>query len=180
MALHCTGRLRAKSMRSIFNRFPYLLGTAQYAQAAAVPKITFRKFEPVKMEHHDIRNECLNRPLSPHMTIYSFPLPAIMSITHRATGIMLSGYVTVLGVGALALPHDVSHYITMIEELNLSSATLFLVKAIIAAPFGYHFANGLRHLYWDTAKGLSMKEVYTSGYAILGTATIITLILAAL
>ncbi|XP_063362838.1 succinate dehydrogenase cytochrome b560 subunit, mitochondrial-like [Cydia amplana] len=180
MTFCCIGSLGTKSMLSNFKRLPNLLGTAQYAQVPAVPKITFKMFEPVNIEHHDIRNERLNRPLSPHITIYSFPLPAILSITHRATGIMLSGYTTVLGVGALALPHDVSHYITMIEELNLSPVTLFLAKAIIAAPFGYHFANGLRHLYWDTAKGLSMKEVYTSGYAILGTATVITLVLAAL
>jgi hypothetical protein len=31
------------------------------------------------------------RPISPHLTIYSFPLPAITSITHRITGVMLSG-----------------------------------------------------------------------------------------
>ncbi|XP_047990407.1 succinate dehydrogenase cytochrome b560 subunit, mitochondrial-like [Leguminivora glycinivorella] len=180
MAFYCTGRLGAKSMISNLNRLPSLLGTAQYAQAASVPKISFKKFEPLNVEHHDIRNERLKRPLSPHLTIYSFPLPAMLSITHRATGIMLSGYATVLGVGALALPHDVSHYITMIEGLNLSPATLFLAKSVIAAPFAYHFANGLRHLYWDTAKGLSIKEVYTSGYAVLAMATIITLILAAL
>ncbi|CAK1585192.1 unnamed protein product [Parnassius mnemosyne] len=95
-------------------------------------------------------------------------------------GMMLSGYISALGIGALVLPNDVSHYITMIEGLNLSPATLFLAKAIIAAPFGYHFANGIRHLYWDTAKGLTIKEVYTTGYVMLATATAITLLLAAL
>lgn len=93
---------------------------------------------------------------------------------------MLSGYISALGIGALVLPHDVSHYVTMIEGLNLSPATLFLAKVIIAAPFGYHFANGLRHLYWDTAKGLTIKEVYSTGYAMLATTAAITLFIAAL
>lgn len=78
------------------------------------------------------------------------------------------------------LPHDVSHYITMIESLNLSPATIFLAKAVLATPFGYHFANGIRHLYWDTARGLSMKEVYATGYAMLAGTIAFTLLLAAL
>lgn len=93
---------------------------------------------------------------------------------------ILSGYATALGVGALVLPNDISHYITMIEGLNLSPATLFIAKVLIAAPFGYHFANGIRHLYWDTAKGLSIKEVYSTGYTMLAGAAVLTLILAAL
>lgn len=93
---------------------------------------------------------------------------------------MLSGYASALGIGVLVLPNDISHYITMIEGLNLSPATLFLAKAIIAAPLGYHFANGIRHLYWDTAKGLTIKEVYATGYAMLAASAVITLILAAL
>ena len=30
------------------------------------------------------------RPISPHVQIYSFPTPALTSITHRATGVALS------------------------------------------------------------------------------------------
>lgn len=95
-------------------------------------------------------------------------------------GIILTGYFSALGIGALVLPHDISYYITMIEGLNLSPATLFIVKAILAAPLSYHFANGIRHLYWDTAKGLAMKEVYKTGYTVLGLTAVITLFLAAL
>lgn len=31
-----------------------------------------------------------NRPISPHVSIYKFPLPAISSITHRITGVSLT------------------------------------------------------------------------------------------
>lgn len=93
---------------------------------------------------------------------------------------MLTGYFTVFGVGALVLPNDVSHYITMIEGLNLSPAALLLTKAVLAAPFSYHLVNGVRHLYWDTGKGLTIKEVYATGYAMLAASAVVTLILAAL
>ncbi|XP_075975203.1 succinate dehydrogenase cytochrome b560 subunit, mitochondrial-like [Anticarsia gemmatalis] len=179
MALFGCTRFGSKPVLTTLNRFPSMLGSLNYAQAAT-PKIVIKKFEEPKVEHHDIRNERLKRPLSPHLTIYAFPLPAMMSITHRATGIMLSGYFSALGIGALVLPHDISHYISIIESMNLSPATLFLAKVVLAAPFGYHFANGVRHLYWDTAKGLAMKEIYTTSYGIMGLAAVITLVLAAL
>lgn len=95
-------------------------------------------------------------------------------------GMILSGYISALGIGALVLPNDISHYITMIEGLNLSPATLFLAKAAIASPLAYHFVNGIRHLYWDTAKGLTIKEVYATGYAMLAASLVVTFILAAL
>lgn len=96
------------------------------------------------------------------------------------SGIILSAYASILGIGALCLPHDISHYISIVESMNFSPVTLFIAKAVIAAPLGYHFANGIRHLYWDTAKGLTIKEVYSTGYAMLAAAIIITLGLAAL
>ncbi|GBL89482.1 hypothetical protein AVEN_87826-1 [Araneus ventricosus] len=36
------------------------------------------------------KNERLQRPLSPHLTIYKLQLTSVLSVTHRATGIVLS------------------------------------------------------------------------------------------
>jgi len=38
---------------------------------------------------HKEKNALRGRPMSPHVTIYAFPLAAIASITHRATGVAL-------------------------------------------------------------------------------------------
>lgn len=181
MALFSCTRLSSKSAITTLNRFPSLFSNVSFAQASsAMPKMIIKKYEEPKEEHFEIRNEKLKRPLSPHLTIYDFPLPAMMSISHRASGIILSGYFSVLGIGAIMLPHDISHYIAIIEGMNLSPALIFIAKACLAAPLGYHFANGVRHLYWDTAKGLTMKEIYTTGYTIMGLTALITLGLAAL
>ncbi|XP_008432189.1 succinate dehydrogenase cytochrome b560 subunit, mitochondrial-like [Poecilia reticulata] len=37
------------------------------------------------------KNSRLNRPMSPHITIYKWSIPMMMSITHRGTGVGLSG-----------------------------------------------------------------------------------------
>ncbi|KAJ8716491.1 hypothetical protein PYW07_003118 [Mythimna separata] len=179
MALFTCSRLGSRSLLASFNKVPSVLGSVNYAQAAA-PKIVFKKFEEPKEEHHDDRNARLKRPMSPHLTIYQPQLTSMLSITHRTSGIILSGYFGILGIGALVLPNDISHYIAIVENLNLSAATIFLAKFVLAAPVGYHFANGIRHLFWDMAKGLTIKEVYSSGYAMLGATVLITLILAAL
>lgn len=68
---------------------PLFLNTAHYAQVSAVPKITFKKYEPPKPEHYDDKNERLKRPLSPHLTIYSPQLTSMLSITHRAAGLYI-------------------------------------------------------------------------------------------
>lgn len=83
-------RLGSKSVLSTLSRFPTTLTTANYAQAAAgIPKITYKQFETPKEEHHDIRNARLNRPMSPHLTIYAPQLTSMLSITHRAAGKVL-------------------------------------------------------------------------------------------
>lgn len=80
-------RLGSRSLLSTIGRIPTTLNSSQYAQAAAgAPKITFQKAELPKTEHYDDKNARLNRPLSPHLSIYEIQLTTTLSITHRATG----------------------------------------------------------------------------------------------
>ena len=43
------------------------------------------------------------RPLSPHLQIYKLPLPALMSISHRITGVALSSGTILLAMWLLCL-----------------------------------------------------------------------------
>lgn len=52
-------------------------------------------------ENYDARNKRLNRPLSPHMTIYKWPSNMVESIAHRITGMTLSGLLYGLAFGKL-------------------------------------------------------------------------------
>lgn len=49
-------------------------------------------------ESHDVKNNRLNRPMSPHLTIYQLQLTTMLSLTHRGTGVALSGVTAGLGI----------------------------------------------------------------------------------
>lgn len=136
--------------------------------------------QPQSNESHDDKNERLKRPQSPHLTIYKMQLTSVLSITHRFTGIALTGYAAILGLSALALPDGANSVVTAIDSLQLSAPSLIAAKFIIAFPAAYHTVNGVRHLIWDMGKCLTIKEVYTTGYTMLLTSTILTAILAML
>ncbi len=116
----------------------------------------------------------VERPISPHVTIYDFPVPAISSITNRATGVGLS--VGVMGVGLVALGGhcDIPAYL---ECVKTSVPILMpLIKATVAFPIVYHTASGIRHLYWDkTAKGLDLPTVELTSKAIIGGSIVVAL-----
>ena len=46
-----------------------------------------------------------NKNISPHVTIYKFPLPAISSISNRITGVAMTGLFLGYGLGNLIDPN---------------------------------------------------------------------------
>lgn len=87
------------------------------------------------------------RPLSPHLQIYRLPLTAILSITHRITGVILSLglLVSVWLLWALAENSDgLGSFLTFTRSLAGKS----LIGLWILALF-VHFCHGIRHLLWD-------------------------------
>lgn len=82
---------------------------------ASTPTIEARKqWVGLTMDQDSMKkNANLQRPMSPHLTVYSFPMPAILSISHRITGVALTGAVCAAGIG-LAM-HPLEHYVTLIQ-----------------------------------------------------------------
>eukprot|EP01120_Amphizonella_sp_Union-15-10_P016864 TRINITY_DN914_c0_g1_i1.p1 TRINITY_DN914_c0_g1~~TRINITY_DN914_c0_g1_i1.p1 ORF type:complete len:165 (-),score=7.55 TRINITY_DN914_c0_g1_i1:27-521(-) len=94
-----------------------------------------------------------NRPISPHVSIYKFPLPAMSSITHRFTGLGLTaGF---LGFGLYSLVAGPASVPILVASIKLQPVLLALSKFLISFPLVYHYLSGLRHLFWDlTGQGL--------------------------
>ncbi|XP_058877658.1 succinate dehydrogenase cytochrome b560 subunit, mitochondrial-like isoform X1 [Acipenser ruthenus] len=126
------------------------------------------------------KNSRLARPLSPHITIYRWSVPMMMSITHRGTGVGLSAGVAVFAVSALVLPGDFASYLNLIQSLSLGPALICTAKFGLAFPVAFHSFNGIRHLMWDLGKGFRMPEVYRSGYAVIALSVLSAIALAAL
>jgi succinate dehydrogenase (ubiquinone) cytochrome b560 subunit len=63
-------------------------------------------------EDFDAKNARLGRPLSPHLTIYKPQLTSMLSLTHRTTGIILGGMITMWGIGKM-----IAFYSTMYSTI---------------------------------------------------------------
>ncbi|KFM78486.1 Succinate dehydrogenase cytochrome b560 subunit, mitochondrial, partial [Stegodyphus mimosarum] len=126
------------------------------------------------------KNERLKRPLSPHLSIYKLQLTSILSVTHRFTGLVLSGGLYGLSIGMLVLPSRFPYYIDYLQSLHISSALIFSLKFALAWTVFYHTANGVRHLAWDMGYGYDLKNLYLSGYLVLGTSLVASAIAAAM
>jgi len=101
------------------------------------------------------------RPLSPHLQIYKLPLPAVMSITHRISGVVLSSGSLLLALWLMLLASGETGFAT--AQMVLSHPLGMLVMAGYSAALFYHGCNGVRHLFWDMGKGLTIEAVYRSG-----------------
>jgi succinate dehydrogenase / fumarate reductase cytochrome b subunit len=99
----------------------------------------------------------VERPISPHLSIYRWQINMVMSIAHRITG------------GAL-------YFGTLLLAAWLVSAAMgpqefAFVNRLLAHPLGllvllgytwaliHHMLGGVRHLIWDTGQGLDIKSV---------------------
>lgn len=123
------------------------------------------------------KNKRLERPLSPHLTIYRPQLTSILSLAHRATGIAMSATVTALAIAFLGLPHDFTHYANFIQDMNLPPYVINGAKYMAVFPFIYHTANGIRHLAWDWATGFKLNTLYKTGYLCVGTSVLLTVLI---
>lgn len=93
---------------------------------------------------------------------------------------ILSGFATALWFGAVMPPNDISYWIELAENLQLSTSTLAFIKFYVALPATYHTFNGVRHLFWDNGKFLTINEVYSTGYSVVALSILSALGLAAL
>jgi succinate dehydrogenase / fumarate reductase cytochrome b subunit len=101
--------------------------------------------------------QTVERPLSPHLSIYKRQINMVMSILHRLTGAALYFGTLLLAAWLIA---------TAMGEVQFT-----YVNALFAHPlgqlilFGYtwalahHMLGGIRHLIWDTGRGLQIWQV---------------------
>jgi succinate dehydrogenase / fumarate reductase cytochrome b subunit len=98
----------------------------------------------------------VERPLSPHLQIYRWPLPMAMSIAHRITGGGLYLGTLLVAWWLIAAASGPNAYATFAAFLSS-----FLGRLIL---FGYtwallhHLLGGFRHLIWDRGYGFSPGE----------------------
>ncbi len=115
-----------------------------------------------------------NRPLSPHLQAYRLPLTAITSILHRITGSLLAlGAVAVVYwlIAAAAGPQAYATAQTILGNWF----SQILIFGFTYALF-FHLCNGIRHLVWDTGRGLEVETARKTSMAVIAIAGVLTVL----
>jgi succinate dehydrogenase (ubiquinone) cytochrome b560 subunit len=118
------------------------------------------------------------RPVSPHVTIYAFPVTALSSITNRVTGIMLSfgaaGLATAELFGGSGTALSITSFLA-----NQSWVVTTTCKFSVAFPILYHYMGAARHWMWDTYPTvLTNTDAARSSQYLFGGATALSIIMA--
>jgi succinate dehydrogenase / fumarate reductase, cytochrome b subunit len=106
------------------------------------------------------------RPLSPHLSVYKFKYTLTTSILNRLTGVGLSLGLLLLVYWLMAVASG-AHAQARAARL-LSLPVMKLVYAALIIAFCYHLSAGVRHLVWDTGRGLERVQAQRSAWLVVG------------
>jgi succinate dehydrogenase / fumarate reductase cytochrome b subunit len=112
------------------------------------------------------------RPLSPHLQVYRLPRTALLSITHRMTGVALSGGILVLTYWLTAATYGADAFATAQAVIGSWFGQVVLWGLLFSLY--YHLCNGIRHLVWDTGAGFDLPTVHRSDVIVIGAAVALT------
>lgn len=115
-----------------------------------------------------------NRPLSPHLQIYRPQLTAITSILTRITGNALIVAVFLIVWWLLAAATSAEYFATADAVLTSWFGKLVFLGSIWA--IWYHLLAGLRHLYYDSGRGLDIPTAEKLGWACIIGSVVLTLL----
>jgi succinate dehydrogenase / fumarate reductase cytochrome b subunit len=104
--------------------------------------------------------------------VYKFMYTMTLSILHRITGVAATFGFLALVWWLMALATGPDAYARAMTLLSTPLAKLLLVGFTFS--FVYHFCNGIRHLVWDTGRGLERAQARRSGMLVIVAALALT------
>ena len=105
------------------------------------------------------------RPLSPHLSVYRWPIAMTLSILHRTTGVALSIGLIALVVWLEAIALGASSYESLSGWVSSGIGQFLLLGWCLS--FFFHLSNGVRHLFWDTGRGFDKNQVNASSWTVI-------------
>lgn len=105
------------------------------------------------------------RPLSPHLSVYRMSRYTLAtSIFNRFTGVGLSLGLLLLVYWLMAVASGAQAQARATHLLSLPLAKL--VYAALIVGYCYHLVAGIRHLVWDTGRGLERAQSQRSAWLV--------------
>jgi succinate dehydrogenase / fumarate reductase cytochrome b subunit len=115
-----------------------------------------------------------DRPLSPHLSIYRWPITMVSSILHRATGIAMSIGFVVYVFWLVDASMGREAYAAFLDIMGSTIGRILLIGWSFA--FFYHLANGVRHLFWDVGYGFEKAQANASAWFVIIFAIVLTVL----
>ena len=112
------------------------------------------------------------RPLSPHLTIYRWPITMALSILHRMTGVALSIGLIIFVIWLEAIAYDATLYDSLRSAMTSLPGQVLLLGWSFS--FFFHLANGVRHLIWDTGRMFEKSQAEVSAWFVIAAAVVMT------
>ncbi|WP_412059125.1 succinate dehydrogenase, cytochrome b556 subunit [Bartonella sp. DGB2] len=117
-----------------------------------------------------------DRPLSPHINIYRWPITMAMSIAHRISGgalyfgtIFLAAWLISAAYGPASFAYVNGLFSSLLGRIILFLYTLALV---------HHLVGGIRHLIWDAKPCLLEKNLASkTAWATIFITVVLTLVI---
>ncbi len=105
------------------------------------------------------------RPLSPHLSVYRWPISMTLSILHRMTGVALSMGLIALVVWLESIALGASSHESLSGWMHSTVGQLLLLGWCFS--FFFHLSNGVRHLFWDAGRGFEKGQVKASSWLVI-------------
>ena len=116
-----------------------------------------------------------NKPLSPHIQIYSWNISSLISISHRITGVINIVALTIICFWIASFLFGSSIY-GIIQNILNSFFGKFLVIGITWS-FSFQILSEIRHLFWDLGYGFELKTSKISGVIVIFGSFIFTILI---
>jgi len=113
------------------------------------------------------------RPLSPHLQVYRWPVTMLTSILHRITGVGLGAGVPLVAWWLIAAAAGPEAYATFLAVAGHWFGRLVLFGFTWALV--YHLLNGIRHLVWDAGYGFEKTRAERTGTLVIALSVVATL-----
>ena len=116
-----------------------------------------------------------NKPLSPHIQIYSWHISSLVSITHRITGIINFFAITLIFLWLVFIFFGESNY-----EIIKNILQTFIGKFIILGitwSFSFQMLSEVRHLIMDLGYGFNLQTTRITGLLVILGSILLTVLI---
>ena len=106
-----------------------------------------------------------NKPLSPHIQIYSWHISSLVSIAHRITGIINFFAMTLIFVWLIFIFFGENNY-EIIKNILQTSLGKFIILGITWS-FSFQMLSEVRHLIMDLGYGFNLQTTRITGLLVI-------------